>query len=204
MGIRLGSATSSFRDALDKLGEGHRRMDIPTYTYALVGATILDCFQPVFEKEEEDTKGTDEPILAKDLRSALLKVYGEIMSIIYYPMLRQEKLVNEAREFYEQLKEEFGWSDSEFQRRLLEVESEISGTGTYTQTTEELEMGARLAWRNSAKCIGECLCCRSVRLGESKRCGRVLNKYLYSVSHPRVSRTHFVEYSQDKRLPPYQ
>ncbi|MFE3068584.1 nitric oxide synthase oxygenase [Streptomyces sp. NPDC059247] len=38
--------------------------------------------------------------------------------------------------------------------RLREVLAEIGRTGTYTHTPEELAFGARVAWRNSARCIG--------------------------------------------------
>ena len=39
-------------------------------------------------------------------------------------------------------------------KRLIEVEKEISKTGTYTQTNDEIEFGATVAWRNSNRCIG--------------------------------------------------
>lgn len=38
--------------------------------------------------------------------------------------------------------------------RFKEIEREIEETGTYTHTFAELEFGAKLAWRNSNKCIG--------------------------------------------------
>jgi nitric-oxide synthase len=38
--------------------------------------------------------------------------------------------------------------------RLREVFAEISQTGTYTHTPGELAFGARVAWRNSNRCIG--------------------------------------------------
>ncbi|MEU6409327.1 nitric oxide synthase oxygenase [Microbispora sp. NPDC046933] len=38
--------------------------------------------------------------------------------------------------------------------RLREVLAEIDQTGTYTHTTGELTFGARVAWRNSNRCIG--------------------------------------------------
>jgi nitric-oxide synthase len=38
--------------------------------------------------------------------------------------------------------------------RLREIRREISLTGTYRHTAEELEFGARVAWRNSSRCIG--------------------------------------------------
>jgi nitric-oxide synthase, bacterial len=39
-------------------------------------------------------------------------------------------------------------------RRIREVRREISASGTYWQTPEELAFGARVAWRNSSRCIG--------------------------------------------------
>jgi len=152
----LGVNDSSFRWTLDHLGEIHRKLNIPTYSYALVGETILDCFQPIFETEENATKDSKDPVSASDLRAGLTKVYSEIMSIVYYPMLREEKLLKVAKEFYQgQLKVEFGWTDAQFETRFLEITEEIHSTGQYTQTTDELEMGAKLAWRNSAKSVGE-------------------------------------------------
>jgi nitric-oxide synthase len=38
--------------------------------------------------------------------------------------------------------------------RLAEVLREIDETGTYRQTPQELLIGARLAWRNHARCVG--------------------------------------------------
>jgi nitric-oxide synthase len=39
-------------------------------------------------------------------------------------------------------------------RRLCQVRREIEATGTYWHTPDELTFGARVAWRNSARCIG--------------------------------------------------
>ncbi|GAA3893890.1 nitric oxide synthase oxygenase [Saccharothrix violaceirubra] len=39
-------------------------------------------------------------------------------------------------------------------RRLAEVRAEVSATGSYRHTEAELVYGARVAWRNSARCIG--------------------------------------------------
>ena len=38
--------------------------------------------------------------------------------------------------------------------RLEEVRRELDATGTYTHTPAELAFGARVAWRNAARCIG--------------------------------------------------
>lgn len=40
------------------------------------------------------------------------------------------------------------------EQRLTAIQQEIDSTGTYTHTFEELEHGARMAWRNSNRCIG--------------------------------------------------
>jgi nitric-oxide synthase len=40
------------------------------------------------------------------------------------------------------------------ERRVAWVRAEVLTTGTYHHTTEELWFGARVAWRNSARCIG--------------------------------------------------
>jgi nitric-oxide synthase len=60
---------------------------------------------------------------------------------------------DEAREFLVQFHGETG-RDRELEPRLLQVWGEIERTGTYTHTDEELAFGARVAWRNSARCIG--------------------------------------------------
>lgn len=41
-----------------------------------------------------------------------------------------------------------------FFERLAEIRGEIAATGLYTHTLEELEFGARVAWRNSVRCVG--------------------------------------------------
>jgi nitric-oxide synthase, bacterial len=40
------------------------------------------------------------------------------------------------------------------ERRLREVRGEIAATGTYVHSADELAFGARVAWRNSSRCIG--------------------------------------------------
>ncbi|KAA0959004.1 nitric oxide synthase oxygenase [Planococcus kocurii] len=50
--------------------------------------------------------------------------------------------------------DELGKSEHQKADRLLEVKMEITNTGTYTHSYEELEHGARMAWRNNNRCIG--------------------------------------------------
>lgn len=59
----------------------------------------------------------------------------------------------EAREFLLRFHTEVALGANP-ERRLRQVRREIDRTGTYTHTREELQFGARVAWRNSARCIG--------------------------------------------------
>jgi len=62
-------------------------------------------------------------------------------------------VAEEARAFLERFYYEKGASHA-VEARWREVAAEIERTGTYEQTYDELCFGARLAWRNSARCIG--------------------------------------------------
>ncbi|EIT84327.1 nitric-oxide synthase [Fictibacillus macauensis ZFHKF-1] len=63
-------------------------------------------------------------------------------------------LVHEAEQFITIMYDELNRSDEEKAQRLEEVASDIKATGTYELTEEELTYGAKLAWRNSNRCIG--------------------------------------------------
>lgn len=58
-----------------------------------------------------------------------------------------------ARDFLKQCYAELGLEKA-LAKRWREVRAEIDLTGTYTHTSEELTWGARVAWRNHARCIG--------------------------------------------------
>ncbi|MCR6483598.1 nitric oxide synthase oxygenase [Amycolatopsis sp. OK19-0408] len=55
-----------------------------------------------------------------------------------------------------------------FETRLARVRAEIAETGTYTHTPAELAFGARVAWRNSARCIGR-LYWNSLRIRDRRK-----------------------------------
>lgn len=59
----------------------------------------------------------------------------------------------EARAFLEQCYGEQNLRDV-LEPRLLEVEERLQRDGTYSHTYDELATGARLAWRNSTRCLG--------------------------------------------------
>lgn len=63
-------------------------------------------------------------------------------------------LLEEATSFIQSMYSEFNIDQVEIEKRLLEIKEEIENTGTYTHTYEELSYGAKLAWRNSNRCIG--------------------------------------------------
>jgi nitric-oxide synthase, bacterial len=62
------------------------------------------------------------------------------------------ELVSEARAFIEQFYIENERSGAGV--RMQEIQMEIADTGTYIHTKEEIVFGAKLAWRNSNRCIG--------------------------------------------------
>ncbi|MEW4372005.1 nitric oxide synthase oxygenase [Paenibacillus kandeliae] len=67
---------------------------------------------------------------------------------VTYPLLQEAEL------FIRQCYEELGKSAAETEQRLAEIHTEIQTTGMYTHTIEELQHGAKMAWRNSNRCIG--------------------------------------------------
>lgn len=62
--------------------------------------------------------------------------------------------VAEAEDFLRLFHAETDGGPTRLRERLDRVRAEIGETGTYRQTTAEVEFGARVAWRNSARCIG--------------------------------------------------
>ncbi|MGK5545927.1 nitric oxide synthase oxygenase [Streptomyces sp. URMC 127] len=60
----------------------------------------------------------------------------------------------EAERFVRQFAAESGLDDAALRARLAAIRRDIAETGTYRHTPEELAFGAKVAWRNSARCIG--------------------------------------------------
>ncbi|MFD9889217.1 nitric oxide synthase oxygenase [Amycolatopsis sp. NPDC059027] len=73
----------------------------------------------------------------------------------------------EAEEFVRQCHAEGLYSGERPARRLARIRAEIERTGTYRHTTAELTFGARVAWRNAARCIGR-LYWRGLRLRDRR------------------------------------
>ncbi len=73
----------------------------------------------------------------------------------YFTVMQKStrQLWEKAQEFIFRYSEEEGQQDTASER-LRDIKKEIDGTGSYTHTFEELQAGARMAWRNSTRCIG--------------------------------------------------
>ncbi|GLW08664.1 nitric oxide synthase oxygenase [Microtetraspora sp. NBRC 13810] len=72
--------------------------------------------------------------------------------------------------------------------RLREVRDEIARTGTYTQTLDEVTFGARVAWRNSGRCIGR-LYWKSLRVRDRRRVNTPEGVAVEAVEHLRGAAT---------------
>ena len=68
--------------------------------------------------------------------------------------LSPERRAAEARTFLEQYHRENELAPSICSARIREALRELGQTGHYDHTPEELAFGARVAWRNHARCIG--------------------------------------------------
>lgn len=66
------------------------------------------------------------------------------------PELTPDELLNQASQFYETPEISAIADDT----RWKEVRAAIEDSGTYEHTREELLIGAKLAWRNHARCLG--------------------------------------------------
>lgn len=62
----------------------------------------------------------------------------------------QEKATTFIIDMYKEL----NIDETKAHKRIQEIQDEINQTGTYTHNKDELEYGAKVAWRNSNRCIG--------------------------------------------------
>jgi len=68
-------------------------------------------------------------------------------------MTQNESLINDATDFLNIFYQE-NECTTPFNIRLETIKNQIKETATYYHTFQELEFGARVAWRNSNRCIG--------------------------------------------------
>jgi nitric-oxide synthase, bacterial len=62
--------------------------------------------------------------------------------------------LDEAREWLEQFYRETSPLGTVLEQRWNEIKTQVACTGSYRQTFPELQWGARVAWRQSVRCIG--------------------------------------------------
>lgn len=60
----------------------------------------------------------------------------------------------EATDFVESCYRELNKTELEINDRLIEIKKQLGTQGYYTHTNDELVYGAKMAWRNSNRCIG--------------------------------------------------
>lgn len=127
---------------LQELGRTYREHSIPTDLYPLVLAPLDELLR------------TYVPGYGDYDRDVLDGVLARVRRIVAQPMRRQEQLIDEAIAFVRTIAQELSWSEETLRKRVSDIELEVRATGTYSHSYEELVLGAQLAWRNSAKCIG--------------------------------------------------
>ncbi|HVL21951.1 MAG TPA: nitric oxide synthase oxygenase, partial [Amaricoccus sp.] len=139
---RAARQPEALRPELRNLAAVHVSHQIPTSAYPLVAAPLMETIE---------TFGG--PLSAEGMRGWAV-LLDRVVRIICAPMHVQERLVAAVQEFLDQTAEELRWPRRKRDKRWSEILAEIRATGTYTHTFEELEHGARVAWRNAPKCIG--------------------------------------------------
>ena len=106
--------------------------------------------QELFSSRLDEDGNAEAPV-----KRAPVEVAGGIKSIESYSFEVQPvgEVATEAQAYLKQCYLERGLPEV-FLPRWREVEQEIAATGTYEHTLDELSYGARLAWRNSSRCVG--------------------------------------------------
>ncbi|MEU7315227.1 nitric oxide synthase oxygenase [Streptomyces sp. NPDC007083] len=92
------------------------------------------------------------------------------------------RLLDEAERFVGLFHSEGEGQGGSAARRMADIRAEVDATGTYTHTRAELAFGARVAWRNSNRCIGR-LYWRSLRVRDRRTTRDAADIAAESVKH---------------------
>jgi len=139
---RAAGRPERLRTDLRSLAAVHQTHQIPLSAYPLLAGPLMRTIE---------TFGGP---LAPEVRRGWEVLFDRVVRIVAEPMAAQERLVDAAAEFFDLIASENHWTEARRDKRWSEVMTEIRATGTYTQSFEEIEFGARVAWRNAPKCIG--------------------------------------------------
>ncbi|MBU7585419.1 MAG: nitric oxide synthase oxygenase [Nostoc sp. TH1S01] len=94
-------------------------------------------------------------------------------------------ILSDAKAFLALLQEEQVIQES-YLNRFAEIESEVEQTGTYWQSFDELAYGAKLAWRNSTRCVGRSYW-NSLEVRDHRRLNQAEEVFEAMVEHLRLS-----------------
>lgn len=114
---QIGKIPSKFRKIVDHLNEIHRRTGIPSWAFPIIGSQLLATLKPLLEEEEDLKK--DEAVRARtdELEEAFAASYIELMVMVYLSMVWEDKLISEAKDFFDQIADEHKWSNDQLSRR---------------------------------------------------------------------------------------
>ncbi|XP_043560201.1 nitric oxide synthase, brain-like isoform X1 [Chiloscyllium plagiosum] len=103
------------------------------------------------------------------------------------PTQSKEQLLHRATHFLEQYYTTMKRAGTPaHSQRLMELQREIDMTGTYQLTPNELIFGAKLAWRNAARCVGRIQWSR-LQLFDAQDCNTVEEMFTYICNHIKYS-----------------
>ncbi|KAL7542616.1 hypothetical protein ACHAXR_011933 [Thalassiosira sp. AJA248-18] len=153
-----GTMESPWHQSSAHIADVHKLNQIPTAAYNMYGGTLLNVMRPLFEREVKrrmnssasaDYAGSVDA-LEEALSILFVDVYGEISP----SMIVQEKIISEAEEFLMEWSKELVLSEDEVNSRLLKMKLEVSANDAcfYSQTYDEIQVGARVAHRNTTRC----------------------------------------------------
>lgn len=127
--------------ALSELAHVHRVAMVPVEAYRKLSTILLETLRAHLE-------------MPHSVGELWYYAFMHCSAVISAPLAAEERLYADAEEFFVQLAREQEWGAPRLESRLNQIRTDIGICGTYSHTTEEILFGARLAWRNSAKCIG--------------------------------------------------
>jgi nitric-oxide synthase len=99
---------------------------------------------------------------------------------------REPQVVESAGEFLELFYRETPEPSVPWRQRWDRVREELDRTGTYRHTYEELTFGARVAWRNSVRCVGR-VRWASLVVRDARRASRPWQVYRQLAKHLRFA-----------------
>ena len=140
--VQAAGNSDGLRDELRNLARVHQVNQIPAGEYGRLAGPLLD------------TLGRFGHPLDAEMAEGWRVLFDRVARIVAEPMAQQERLLTEARAFIDQVAAELGWTEGKTRQRWATIQREVRATGSYTHSPEELDYGAKLAWRNAPKCIG--------------------------------------------------